>query len=142
MYNGPCRGGVRGGRDLFQWESLKGDNKHRENYLGHSLFTTNHKCFNNSSPNALWWMKSNDEKKKEQDKRLFILEQQDRMMKEELGLVPKSNDWGMSRLDKDEYKKLVERGTHEQEEGTRVTGIGFGQEKRQNRDLLELKEKN
>lgn len=35
MYN-PSRGGVRGGADQFTWESVKSD-KHRENYLGHSL---------------------------------------------------------------------------------------------------------
>ncbi|KAI8890097.1 hypothetical protein K501DRAFT_313252 [Backusella circina FSU 941] len=32
----PSRGGVRGGRDQFTWEDVKED-KHRENYLGHSL---------------------------------------------------------------------------------------------------------
>lgn len=35
MYH-PPRGGVRGGRDQFNWEDVKTD-KHRENYLGHSL---------------------------------------------------------------------------------------------------------
>lgn len=29
----PSRGGVRGGSDQFEWESVKID-KHRENYLG------------------------------------------------------------------------------------------------------------
>lgn len=32
----PCRGGVRGGKDQFTWESVKTD-KDRECYLGHSL---------------------------------------------------------------------------------------------------------
>ncbi|KAI9485485.1 MAG: kinase phosphorylation protein-domain-containing protein [Benjaminiella poitrasii] len=32
----PSRGGTRGGRDQFSWEDVKED-KHRENYLGHSL---------------------------------------------------------------------------------------------------------
>ncbi|KAL0084611.1 kinase phosphorylation protein-domain-containing protein [Phycomyces blakesleeanus] len=32
----PSRGGVRGGKDQFSWDSVKED-KHRENYLGHSL---------------------------------------------------------------------------------------------------------
>ena len=32
----PSRGGVRGGKDQFDWEDVKGD-KYRENYLGHSL---------------------------------------------------------------------------------------------------------
>jgi hypothetical protein len=32
----PCRGGVRGGKDQFTWESVKTD-KDRECYLGHSV---------------------------------------------------------------------------------------------------------
>ncbi|XP_068747440.1 multiple myeloma tumor-associated protein 2 homolog isoform X2 [Montipora capricornis] len=35
MYH-PSRGGVRGGQDQFDWEDVKAD-KHRENYLGHSV---------------------------------------------------------------------------------------------------------
>ena len=33
---GASRGGVRGGRDQFDWSEVKQD-KYRENYLGHSL---------------------------------------------------------------------------------------------------------
>jgi hypothetical protein len=32
----PSRGGVRGGKDQFEWETIKTD-KHRENYLGTPL---------------------------------------------------------------------------------------------------------
>ena len=35
MFN-PTRGGNRGGQGLFKWDDVKSD-KHRENYLGHSL---------------------------------------------------------------------------------------------------------
>jgi hypothetical protein len=35
MYH-PTRGGVRGGKDLFNWENVKTD-KDRECYLGHSV---------------------------------------------------------------------------------------------------------
>ena len=35
MYNGPARGGTRGGKDKFNWDDVKNDN-FRENYLGHS----------------------------------------------------------------------------------------------------------
>jgi hypothetical protein len=34
----PSRGGVRGGKDQFEWETIKTD-KHRENYLGTPLNT-------------------------------------------------------------------------------------------------------
>lgn len=33
MYNGPVRDGARGGRDQFNWESVKAD-KDREYYIG------------------------------------------------------------------------------------------------------------
>ncbi|KAJ3384420.1 hypothetical protein HDU84_002938 [Entophlyctis sp. JEL0112] len=36
MFSGPIRAGNRGGSGLFRWETVK-DDKHRENYLGHSL---------------------------------------------------------------------------------------------------------
>ncbi len=36
IYNGPARGGNRGGKDQFNWETVKGD-KDREYYLGHSV---------------------------------------------------------------------------------------------------------
>ena len=37
MDDGPARGGTRGGKDQFSWESVKNDTQHRENYLGHSV---------------------------------------------------------------------------------------------------------
>lgn len=39
LYNGPARGGNRGGKDQFNWESVKSD-KDREFYLGHSVRAT------------------------------------------------------------------------------------------------------
>lgn len=36
IYNGPPRGGTRGGRDQFSWDQVKSD-KDREYYLGHSV---------------------------------------------------------------------------------------------------------
>lgn len=36
IYNGPARGGTRGGKDQFNWENVRAD-KDREYYLGHSV---------------------------------------------------------------------------------------------------------
>ena len=36
LYNGPPRGGARGGKDQFNWEDVKSD-KFREYYLGASV---------------------------------------------------------------------------------------------------------
>ena len=33
IYNGPARGGTRGGKDQFNWEDAKED-KYSQNYLG------------------------------------------------------------------------------------------------------------
>ncbi|OCF33028.1 hypothetical protein I316_05366 [Kwoniella heveanensis BCC8398] len=36
MYDGPIRGGTRGGQGDFRWSQVAND-KHRENYLGHTV---------------------------------------------------------------------------------------------------------
>jgi hypothetical protein len=36
LYNGPPRGGARGGRDQFSWDEVKND-KDRDYWLGHSV---------------------------------------------------------------------------------------------------------
>ena len=36
IFNGPARGGNRGGKDQFNWEDVKED-KYNQNYLGHSV---------------------------------------------------------------------------------------------------------
>ena len=36
IFNGPPRGGTRGGQDQFSWDSVKSD-RDREYYLGHSV---------------------------------------------------------------------------------------------------------
>ena len=36
LYNGPARGGTRGGQDQFNWDDVKID-KDRENYLGNCV---------------------------------------------------------------------------------------------------------
>lgn len=36
LWNGPIRGGTRGGKDQFEWSKVK-DDKHRELYLGRAL---------------------------------------------------------------------------------------------------------
>ncbi len=36
IYNGPARGGTRGGKDQFNWDDVKEDKNH-QSYLGHSV---------------------------------------------------------------------------------------------------------
>eukprot|EP00053_Salpingoeca_punica_P006111 m.58846 g.58846 ORF g.58846 m.58846 type:complete len:319 (+) comp13536_c0_seq1:67-1023(+) len=37
LFTGPIRGGNRGGQGNFKWDDVKTDQKHRENYLAHSV---------------------------------------------------------------------------------------------------------
>ncbi|KAJ8900101.1 hypothetical protein K2173_024217 [Erythroxylum novogranatense] len=132
MYH-PTRGGVRGGRDQFSWDDVKVD-KHRENYLGHSLkapvgrwqkgkdlhWYTRDKNSGNSNADAL----------KEEIKR--IKEEEEQAMREALGLAPKrSNRPQGNRLDKHEYSELVKRGSTAEDLGAghadtaRVDGLGY-----------------
>ncbi|XP_062173432.1 uncharacterized protein LOC133878886 [Alnus glutinosa] len=132
MYH-PTRGGVRGGRDQFSWEDVKAD-KHRENYLGHSI----------KAPVGRWqkgkdlhWYtrdkKSRDsemEAAKEEIKR--IKEEEEQAMREALGLAPKraSRPQG-NRLDKHEFSELVKRSSTAEDlgaghaEAAQVQGLGF-----------------
>lgn len=43
IYNGPARGGTRGGRDQFNWENVRSD-ADREYYLGHSVKALTGRC--------------------------------------------------------------------------------------------------
>ncbi|RWR82319.1 Kinase phosphorylation domain-containing protein [Cinnamomum micranthum f. kanehirae] len=131
MYH-PTRGGVRGGRDQFKWDDVKVD-KHRENYLGHSL----------KAPVGRW-QKGKDlhwytrDKKSEQDTEAAkeeikrIKEEEEQAMREALGLAPKrSNRSQGNRLDKHEFSELVKRGSTAEDlgaghaEAARVQGLGF-----------------
>ncbi|XP_050364572.1 uncharacterized protein LOC126783195 [Argentina anserina] len=132
MYH-PTRGGVRGGRDQFSWDDVKVD-KHRENYLGHSV----------KAPVGRWqkgkdlnWY-SRDKKTlsaemdaaKEEIKR--IKEEEDQAMREALGLAPKrANRPQGNQLDKHEFSELVKRGSTAEDlgeghaEAAHVHGLGF-----------------
>ncbi|XP_059628456.1 uncharacterized protein LOC132271176 [Cornus florida] len=132
MYH-PTRGGVRGGRDQFSWEDVKVD-KHRENYLGHSL----------KAPVGRWqkgkdlhWyardkksMLSDAEAAKEEIRK--IKEEEEQAMREALGLAPKSASRPQgNRLDKHEFSELVKRGSTAEDvgaghaEAAKVQGLGF-----------------
>lgn len=132
MYH-PTRGGVRGGRDQFSWDDVKVD-KHRENYLGHSI----------KAPVGRWqkgkdlhwynrdkntWSAEMDAAKDEIKR---IKEEEDQAMREALGLAPKrANPAQGNRLDKHEFSELVKRGSTAEDlgaghsEAAHVHGLGF-----------------
>lgn len=132
MYH-PTRGGVRGGRDQFSWEDVKAD-KHRENYIGHSLKAPVGRW--QKGKDLHWYARDKKseaadmEAAREEIKR--IKEQEEQAMREALGLAPKRANKNLgSRLDKQELKELVKRGSTAEDlggghaEAARVDGLGF-----------------
>ncbi|MCD9637957.1 hypothetical protein HAX54_021516 [Datura stramonium] len=132
MYH-PTRGGVRGGRDQFSWDDVKVD-KHRENYIGHSIKAAVGRW--QKGKDLHWYTRDkkaqqNDmEAAKEEIRR--IKEEEEQAMREALGLAPKraTRPQG-TRLDKHELSELVKRGSTAEDlgaghsEAARVDGLGF-----------------
>lgn len=132
MYH-PSRGGVRGGRDQFNWDDVKAD-KHRENYLGHSVKAPVGRW--QKGKDLSWYAKDNksdlhaeDALKAEIQK---IKEEEEQAMREALGLAPKHEKRVQgNRLDKRETAELLKRGKSAEDlpptyaEGERIQGLGF-----------------
>ncbi|XVF00059.1 hypothetical protein REPUB_Repub03eG0253500 [Reevesia pubescens] len=132
MYH-PTRGGVRGGRDQFSWEDVKAD-KHRENYLGHSIKAPVGRW--QKGKDLHWYARdknsggSDTEALKEEIRR--VKEEEEQAMREALGLAPKRSSQPQgNRLDKHELSELVKRGSTAEDlgaghaEAARVDGLGF-----------------
>lgn len=132
MYH-PTRGGVRGGRDQFTWDDVKVD-KHRENYLGHSIKAPVGRWQKGKDLN--WYARDKKsqgldmEAAKEEIRR--IKEEEEQSMREALGLAPKRAGRPQgTRLDKHEFSELVKRGSTAEDlgaghaEAAQVQGLGF-----------------
>lgn len=132
MYH-PSRGGVRGGRDQFKWDDVKID-KHRENYLGHSIMAPVGRW--QKGKDLHWYARDkkaaalHSDAVKEEIRR--VKEEEEQLMREALGLAPKriTHPQG-NRIDKHEYAELIKRGSAAEDlggghaEAAQVQGIGL-----------------
>ncbi|KAK8631835.1 hypothetical protein V6N13_028612 [Hibiscus sabdariffa] len=132
MYH-PTRGGVRGGRDQFSWDDVKVD-KHRENYIGHSLKAPIGRW--QKGKDLHWYTRDKNSKGSDadalKDEIRRVKEEEEQAMREALGLAPKRSTQPQgNRLDKHELSELVKRGSTAEDlgaghaEAARVDGLGF-----------------
>ncbi|KAL6977131.1 hypothetical protein U1Q18_025926, partial [Sarracenia purpurea var. burkii] len=130
----------------FSWDDVKVD-KHRENYLGHSI----------KAPIGRWqkgkdlhWY-TRDKKGLAQDMEAAkeeirkIKEEEEQAMREALGLAPKRAGRSQgTRLDKHEFSELVKRGSTAEDlgaghaEAAQVQGLGFSRAPRAWEDTSSL----
>ncbi|KAG0614675.1 hypothetical protein M758_6G195100 [Ceratodon purpureus] len=133
MYH-PSRGGVRGGRDQFNWDDVKGD-KHRENYLGHSLKAPVGRW--QKGKDLMWYARDTTQTADEaaalaREEIERVKQEEEEAMREALGLAPRrDNKPRVNRLDKREQEELLKRSKAGEEvdkpyaQGERVQGLGF-----------------
>ena len=103
-------GGARGGRDQFKWGDVRED-KHRENYLGHSVFASKGRWQNGKDLDWYARGKKDEHLDELKEERRRIKEQEEDMMRQRLGLAPlKRKEATEVRLDQHEVKALLQRG--------------------------------
>lgn len=122
----------------FTWDDVKAD-KHRENYIGHSLKAPVGRW--QKGKDLFWYTRDkksqNEEMEAAKEEIKRIKEEEEQAMREALGLAPKraSRPQG-NRLDKHEFSELVKRGSTAEDlgeghaEAARVQGVGFARELR------------
>lgn len=120
----PSRDGVRGGKDQFEWESIKTD-KHRENYLGHSVMAPVGRW--QKGKDLTWYAKDKQTKvKQQQTERNKVKQLEEEAMAAALGFgtIKKKT----TALTKQEIAETLKRGQTERDSGNveRVEGMGFG----------------
>eukprot|EP00741_Cyanophora_paradoxa_P013807 tig00020710_g13329.t1 len=132
MYNGPPRGGNRGGADMFKWDDVKHD-KNKECYLGYSVKLTNNPTFNCRRPNSLWYASGEStlptlsKQHTAAEEIAAIKKAEQDMIDEALGIKKKKNVDDVPKLDASEIRDLTRRRDDKEEvpEGVRIQGLGF-----------------
>lgn len=110
IYNGPSRGGTRGGKDQFSWDSVKSDQQ-REFYLGHSVKAATGRWQNGKD--IFWYQKEKDPHSLSNDnaiaqEKAMAKQREEALMMEALGLKPKQPGTGTNAVEI--FKKGEEEG--------------------------------
>ncbi|PSC74414.1 Multiple myeloma tumor-associated 2 [Micractinium conductrix] len=137
IFNGPARGGTRGGRDQFSWENVKADAS-REYYLGHSVKALTGRW--QKGRDVYWYTRDVDRGEADAPSELEMVKQHEQdLMMEALGVKPKApKHLKQAQLNKADMLKLLQ-GTGEEEavdnagttaaaavtEADRVKGLGY-----------------
>lgn len=136
IFNGPPRGGTRGGRDQFDWNQVK-TSQDREYYLGHSVKALTGRWQKNKD--VYWYSKdkaggaeAEEIRRREVD---AVKQREEEMMMEALGLKPKKRrDVKPRKLDEEEMQHLLGKGPGGEEgddggdirwEEEQVKGLGY-----------------
>ncbi|KAJ3057090.1 hypothetical protein HK097_000554 [Rhizophlyctis rosea] len=110
----PTRGGTRGGQGLFKWEEVK-DDKHRENYLGHSLNAPVGRWQKNRDLN--WYGKANEQTQADVDAELAEIKRQEaEALAEALGGPKRKPTSLQSTVSKEELRNVLKTATADVDE--------------------------
>ncbi|KAJ3293524.1 hypothetical protein HK104_004396 [Borealophlyctis nickersoniae] len=127
----PTRGGTRGGQGLFKWEDVKED-KHRENYLGHSLLAPVGRW--QKHKDLTWYTKDAEESQADIDNELAEIKKREaEALAEALGGPKRRDSQLKSTVSKQELQSVIKKDAAEsleaapQEEAdvANMKGLGF-----------------
>ena len=125
LYNGPARGGTRGGKDQFSWEGVKAD-KDREYYLGHSVKATTGRW--QKHKDVFWYTREKgDSSNPVADELRRVKEREEDLMLEALGMkLPERRNSGGNRLTAQDMQQITQQAEGEEDlTSDRVKGLGY-----------------